>query len=219
MIDIAREIAATRRELGTGQFAAGEGRAIRLERTYDAPIDEVWDALTSFERISRWFLPISGESRVGGQYQLEGNAGGEILACDRPARIRVSWVFGVPASPRDVSEVEIRLTPAGERTTVVLEHIGLVPDEMWDQFGPGALGAGWDGGVLGLALHLRGGTVGDPIAWQLSDEGRAYVTRSSEAWGEAHAASGAEAETVARTVANTIAFYTTVPEESPATSA
>jgi hypothetical protein len=27
------------------------------------------------------------------------------------------------------------------------------------------------------------------VAWQLSDEGRAFLTRSSEAWGEAHRAS------------------------------
>ena len=57
---------------------------------------------------------------------------------------------------------------------------------MWEQFGPGAVGVGWDGGVLGLALHLRGGSVGDPIAWQLSAEGRDFFARSSEAWGAAN---------------------------------
>ena len=38
-------------------------------------------------------------------------------------------------------------------------------------------------GLLGLALHLRGQTVGDSTAWQVSDEGRSFYTRSSEAWG------------------------------------
>ena len=37
MIDIVREIEAVRREVGTGRIAAGEGRAVRLRRTYDAP--------------------------------------------------------------------------------------------------------------------------------------------------------------------------------------
>jgi uncharacterized protein YndB with AHSA1/START domain len=213
MIDIVREIEAVKREVGTGRTAAGEGHAIRLERTYGADIEDVWDALTNPERIGRWFLPISGDYRIGGHYQFEGNAGGEIVACDRPDRLRVTWVYGVPASPADVSEIEIRLTAAGEAaTTLVLEHVAIVPDEMWDQFGPGAVGVGWDGGVLDLALHLRGGSVDDPIAWQLSDEGRAFFTRSSEAWGVANEAAGADPAAAATMVANTTAFYTTVPE-------
>ena len=61
MIDIVHEIDAVQREVGSGRIAAGEGRTVRLRRTYDAPIEDVWDALTSPERISRWFLPISGD--------------------------------------------------------------------------------------------------------------------------------------------------------------
>ena len=48
----------------------------------------MWDAVTSAERIPRWFLPISGDLRLGGRYQLEGNAGGEVLECAPPARRR-----------------------------------------------------------------------------------------------------------------------------------
>ena len=85
---------------------------------------------------------------------------------------------------------------------------------MWAEYGPGAVGVGWDGGLLGLTLHLRGGSVGDgPIAWQLSDEGRAFSVRSSEAWGEANLASGADPEAVARGVANTTQFY--APDPAP----
>jgi hypothetical protein len=47
MIDIVREIDAVQREVGHGRIPAGEGRMIRLHRTYDAAIDDVWDALTS----------------------------------------------------------------------------------------------------------------------------------------------------------------------------
>jgi hypothetical protein len=53
-------------------------------RRYDTSIEDLWDALTSAERIPRWLLPISGELRLGGRYQLEGNAGGEILRCEPP---------------------------------------------------------------------------------------------------------------------------------------
>jgi hypothetical protein len=150
---------------------------------------------------------------VGGRYQLEGNAGGEILTCERPHRLRVTWVYGEVASPSDVSELEVRLTPAGEGTTTLeLEHTAIVPDERWDQFGPGAVGVGWDGGLLGLTLHLRGKSVGDSMAWQLSDEGRDFFGRSSAAWGAANEAAGADPAAAARAVANTTAFYAPEPD-------
>jgi len=213
MIDIIREIEAVERHVGTGPHAAGEGHVIRLRRTYDAPIDDVWDALTNPDRIGRWFLPISGDYRLGGRYQFEGNAGGEILECDRPRRLRVSWVYGEVSSPADVSEVVLRLTPAGDEATIVeLEHTAIVPDEFWTTYGPGAVGVGWEGGLLGLSLHLSGGSVDDPIAWQMSDEGRAFNSLSSEAWGAASLAAGEDPVAVATMVANTTQFYAPDPE-------
>ena len=208
MIDIVREIEAVQREVGEGQIPAGTGKAIRLRREYDAPIEDVWDALTNPERINRWFLPISGDFRLGGEYQFEGNAGGKIVACERPNRLKVTWAYGENISDTDISEVELRLSSVDAETTrFELEHIAVVPDEFWDQFGPGAVGVGWDGGVLGLGLHLAGGKIDDPMAWQLSDEGREFNTRSSEAWGAAFAASGASPEAVERAVAGSTAFY------------
>jgi uncharacterized protein YndB with AHSA1/START domain len=208
MIDIVREVEAVQRELGEGRIPAGVGKAVHLRREYEAPIDDVWDALTDPERISRWFLPISGEYRVGGHYQLEGNAGGEILTCERPNRLRVTWVYGENPTDADISEVEVRLSDVdGERTALELVHTAVVPDEFWTQFGPGAVGVGWDGALLGLALHLRGGSVDDPVAWQLSPEGREFNTRSSQAWGDASRAAGIDPELVDSMVANTTEFY------------
>jgi uncharacterized protein YndB with AHSA1/START domain len=216
MIDIVREIEATRREVGEGGIPAGVGRAVRLQREYDAAIDEVWDAVTNPERIGRWFLPISGDYRIGGRYQLEGNAGGEIVACERPNHLKLTWVYGVAASPQDVSEVEIRLAALSEeRTRFELEHTAVVPEDRWAEYGPGAVGVGWDGGVLGLALHLQGGSIDDPIAWQMSADGREFFTRSSIAWGEANRAAGADAEAAAKAVANTTAFYAPDPANAP----
>ena len=214
MIDIVREIDAIHRAVGTGRIAAGEGKAITLRRTYDAPIDDVWDALTNPERIGRWFLPISGDYRLGGRYQFEGNAGGEIVACERPNRLRVTWVYGMAASPADISELEVRLSTAGaEATTLELEHTAIVPDDRWAEYGPGAVGVGWDGGLLGLSLHLRGESIEDPEAWQVSDEARSFYTRSSEAWGAANQAAGADPEVAAKGVANTTQFYAPDPEQ------
>ena len=214
MIDVVREIEATQREVGSGQIEAGEGHTVRIRRTYNAPIDDVWDALTNPARIGRWFLPISGDFRLGGTYQFEGNAGGTIQSCERPNRLLVTWVYGDTSDPASVSEVEVRLTPTGnEATDVQLIHTAVVPEEMWDQFGPGAVGVGWEGGVLGLELHLQGreSEIADREAWPFTEEGREFMRLSSEAWGEASRAAGEDEETVARNVANSFAFYTGDP--------
>jgi uncharacterized protein YndB with AHSA1/START domain len=214
MIDVSHQIEATEREVGTGTIAAGEGHTVRLRRTFSAGIDDVWDAVTNPERIARWFLPVSGDLRVGGRFQLEGNAGGEILACDPPHRFLITWAPMDTGNPADVSEVEVRLTPDGDgRTILELAHTAVVPEEAWPVFGPGAVGVGWDGGLLGLALHVEGGgSIDDPAAWPLSEEGRDFYTRSSEAWGAANVAAGADPDAAARAVANSTAFYTTMPD-------
>ncbi len=223
MIDVVREVGAAEREVGSGRIAAGEGRTVRVRRNYDAPIEDVWDALTNPARIGRWFLPISGDLRLGGRYQFEGNAGGEIVACERPERLLVTWVYGESGDPADVSDVEVRLTSAGQESTVFeLAHTAVVPDEMWEQFGPGAVGVGWDGGLLGLSLHLRGGeaAIGDREAWPFTEEGREFYRLASEAWGAANRAAGAPEDVVSHNVAATTAFYTTDPtaSEQPAES-
>ncbi len=217
MIEIVREIEAVRREVGTKTIPAGAGQTVTLTRDFDAPIEDVWNALTTPDRISRWFLPIEAEMRIGGHYQLTGQAGGEILECQRPSRFKITWAYGENITPEQISEVEVRLTAIDEgRTQLRLEHAAVSPPEMWDQFGPGAVGVGWDQGLLGLGLYLgTGATVEDPVAWQLSAEGIEYATRSSEAWGAANRAAGADPEVVERNVANTTAFYTTVPEAPP----
>ena len=140
----------------------------------------MWDALTNPERIGRWFLPISGDYRIGGRFQFEGNAGGEIVACERPNRLLVTWGNVESGNPADLSDLEVRLTSIGDdSTTFELIHTAAVPEEMWAEYGPGAVGVGWEGGLMGLGLHLGGGSVDDPIAWQMSDEGRGFFARSS----------------------------------------
>jgi uncharacterized protein YndB with AHSA1/START domain len=211
MIDVMNELDTIRREVATGQLSVGEAQVVRLQRTYDAAIEDVWDALTNPERIQRWFMPLTGDFRVGGTYQLEGNAGGRIVACDRPNSFRVTWIYGPDADPEG-SVVDVKLASTGDESTAFeLIHTAVVPEEFWGAYGPGAVGVGWDGALLGLALHLRGGSIDDPTAWQLSDEGKAYSIGSSQRWGAAHQAAGADPETVAQTIANTTAFYTGDP--------
>ena len=83
-------------------------RAVTLARSYKTTVEDVWDAVSNGERIPRWFLPISGDLKLGGRYQLEGNAGGVITACERPSYFAVTWEFG-----GDVSWVEVRISDDG----------------------------------------------------------------------------------------------------------
>jgi uncharacterized protein YndB with AHSA1/START domain len=215
MKDLIDELHAVTREVGSDTLPAGEARVVTLSRSYPADIDDVWDAITNHERIPRWFLPISGDLRLGGRYQLEGNAGGEIRACEPPRRLQVTWNMANPTGPDDVSIVEVLLDGGddGGDTTLTLIHTAVVPPEMWDNFGPGAVGVGWDGAVLGLAAHLAGETLPDPSELEKDPAMRAFYVASSEAWGEAYRASGVDEETAKRAAAATTEFYAPPLEE------
>ena len=208
MIDIIGALAAVHRETGRRPLPGGEARTVRLQRHYDADIEDVWDALTTAERINRWFLPVSGDLRLGGHYQFEGNAGGEVLQCEPPRLLKVSWIFGEPAEG-DVSEVEVRLAEDGGKTVLDLEHVATVDAERWSTYGPGAVGVGWEGALLGLGLHLGGGEMTDEArrAWSESPEAKQFMTGSAEAWGAAMTAAGSTRDEAATAIRNTIDFY------------
>ncbi|WP_228010229.1 SRPBCC family protein [Nonomuraea phyllanthi] len=61
------------------ELVDGERKVLTLRRRYDAEVEDVWGACTDAERLSRWFLPVTGGLKLGGSYQLEGSAGGETL--------------------------------------------------------------------------------------------------------------------------------------------
>ncbi|MEH1055547.1 SRPBCC family protein [Micromonospora sp. CPCC 206171] len=211
MSDVTHQISAVRRTVGSRTLEAGEARVMTISQTYDAPLEDLWDACTNAERIPRWFLPVSGELRLHGRYQLEGNAGGTIQRCDPPKSFAATWEYG-----DEVSWIEVRLTPEGDgRTRFELEHVAHVDDERWTEFGPGAVGVGWDLGLLGLASHLAADGSGispeQAEAWMGSDEGRRFVTLSSESWGEASIAAGTDPAAARAATARTTAFYTGAP--------
>jgi uncharacterized protein YndB with AHSA1/START domain len=212
MIDVTGEISAVRREVGGRVLAAGEARVVTLSRSYPAELADVWDACTNPDRIPRWFLPVSGELRLGGRYQLEGNAGGVVERCDPPHGFDATWEFG-----GEVSWVELRLADEGAgRTRFQLDHIAHVDDERWAEFGPGAVGVGWDGAVLGLSLHLTGRESIDPAKvaeWAASDEGRRFYTASSEGWYGASVAAGTDPAAARAAADRTTAAYTGTPAD------
>lgn len=184
MIDIVNQINAIHRRIGEHPVATGAGRSLLLRRAYDAPVQEVWSACTRADRIARWLAPIDGDLRPGGRFQLKGNAGGEILRCEEPHLIKVTWGTGEGMA----TEVEVRLAPDRDGGTVLeLEHSAPaeIVDEMVRAYGPGGtigIGGGWDLTLLGLDLFLRGAPV-DPATWEGTPEAREFATRSCHRWG------------------------------------
>jgi uncharacterized protein YndB with AHSA1/START domain len=203
----------------TGRPADGRpANVVRIQQTFDASREEVWDACTNIERIPRWLMPITGDLRLGGTYQLQGNAGGTILACEAGQAVAITWEYG-----GEVSWVD--LTPSGPDagpTTVTVEHAAPAGDPRWKEFGPGAVGIGWDMMILGLAQHLSGHgsiTPEEAMGWTISDEGRAFMSGSGDRWRHAHVASGEPPELAQSAADRTLAAYTGSPDAAEAADA
>ena len=209
-IDIARLVGAVSRGMATRDHRGKPARVVVASRDYDTTVEDLWDALTNPERIPRWFLPVSGDLRLGGRYQLEGNASGEITKCEPPRHLDVTWEFG-----GDTSWVEVELEAnASGRATLRLEHVSHIPedDKFWNQYGPGATGVGWEQALWGLELHLqKEGTAIRPEeaeAWLATDDGKFYIAKSSEAWGQAAISFGMAASIARAAAQETTKFYT-----------
>jgi uncharacterized protein YndB with AHSA1/START domain len=205
MIDVTHQINAVRRTVGSRTLEAAEARVVTISQAYDTDADDLWDACTDIDRIPRWFLPITGDLKVGGHYQLDGNAHGTILTCDPPREFTATWECG-----DDVSWIELRVIGEGpHRSRFELQHISHV-DDHWEQFGPGAVGMGYDGALVGLALHVSTGKAVDSLAgqqWMTSEEGRQFMKLSGEAWYEANIASGADAQWARSAADRCVAAY------------
>lgn len=209
MKDVLDELSAARRKMGTATLPAGKAYTMELTRRYDAPLDDVWDAITNPERIGRWMKTVTGDLRLGGAFELDGGEHGEILECEPPRVLRVSWMFGPGADEwPGTSEVEVRLSPGSSGgTEFELVHAAAVGEPMFPTYGPGAGGVGWDLHLLTLASFLSGGEILEHEEFSSSAAGREFSRRSAAAWGEAHLAGGGEPGHVAAAVKATTAFY------------
>lgn len=184
-MDIVNEVTNTHRELGNTPVAAGAGRSLLLRRRYGAPAEDVWNALTDKVRLQRWLGEVEGDLRAGGSFELKGNASGEILGCQEPRLLKVTWA----AMPGMVTEVEVRLAPGEDGGTVLeLDHSSPaeIIDELVRSHGPGGtigVGCGWDLTLLALDLHLRGREF-NPATWEDLPEAQEFAVRACHAWGD-----------------------------------
>ena len=207
-LHVESHLAAVERTVSSLERDGQPARAVTLARSYATTVADLWDAVTSGDRIARWFLPVGGNLELGGRFQLEGNAGGTITHCEPPSFLAVTWEFG-----DNVSWVEARLREDGTgRARLELTHTALLSDH-WTEFGPGAVGVGWEMGLLGMELHLTRPNEPkiDAQTFHLTLEGKALHTGSSEAWGEAAIVAGADPAAARAAARRTTAFYTGEP--------
>lgn len=112
--------------------AEDSAQVVRIERTFDAPAEDVFDAWTSEEVIARWFKPAQGwqeasaevDLRVGGSIRVvmrspEGapvGAGGQYTLIERPHRLAFTWTFD--DDPSNQQMIELEFTELDGATTV-----------------------------------------------------------------------------------------------------
>ena len=114
---------------------------VRIERTYDAPPEAVFDAWTNPEVLRRWWKLSESDDvevadvdlRVGGGYRLsmrsadgeEHTVAGQYREVERPHRLVYSWAWqgtGPTAGYESLVAVSFNGEEGGARTTVVIEQ-------------------------------------------------------------------------------------------------
>lgn len=128
---------------------------LRLERTYEASAEEVFNAWTNPEVLRRWWranpawvTPVAEvDLRVGGRYRIsmedpqsgeKHTVSGEYSEVSRPRRLVYSWEWEQGGGRHGhASTVTVDFHAEGERTKVVLEHTGLESPESRDRHAQG----------------------------------------------------------------------------------
>ena len=127
-------------------MAEEAARVVRIERTFEAPAEDVFDAWTSEEVIGRWFRPKEGwreadaevDLRVGGKIRVvmrtpDGEpveAGGEYTLIERPYRLAFTWTF--EDDPSNQQMIELEFTERDGVTTVLFVNSDISEAERRD---------------------------------------------------------------------------------------
>jgi uncharacterized protein YndB with AHSA1/START domain len=168
-------------ELRRRTIPAGEARVAVFTRTYATTVEDLWDACTDPERLRRWYVPVTGDLRVGGTFEQVNMGSGTILACDAPHLLKLSLGGGV-------DEIEVRLSAGAEDGTAMLElqHATTLDShdiggQMYDAIF--CMGGGYYPRLLALDLHLRGALPDDydSAAFHLNPDMRPTIERGSAA--------------------------------------
>jgi uncharacterized protein YndB with AHSA1/START domain len=122
-------------------------RVLRIQRTFEAPAERVFEAWTSEEVLRRWLHGMPGwqtptaevDLRVGGRIRVvmrdrtdraESGATGEYRVVDRPHRLVFTWVWD--DQPDQPQLIELEFSEQGGATTVLMTNSSIPTDERWE---------------------------------------------------------------------------------------
>jgi len=123
-------------------------QSIVIERTYDAPVAKVWEALTDNNKIKQWYFQLASfEPKEGFEFEfLAGDANKEFLhKCKITAvipnkKLAYTWRYdGYPGN----SEVTFELFDEGDKTRLKLTHTGVETFPDINDFRKENFVAGW----------------------------------------------------------------------------
>lgn len=143
-----------------------------LTRTFTAPVEDVWAAITEPERLGRWFGtwtgdPATGQVRVRWDYEEE--VGDEIYvidACEAPHHLRV---HNVNDDADQVWTLDLRLRQEGATTVLDFAQV------MTETLPVTDVGPGWEYYLDRLAQSITTGAV-STVGWDgYLDLGPAYA--------------------------------------------
>ena len=128
-----------------------------IERTYNAPVDLVWKAITDKEQMKHWYFDLAAfKPEIGFEFHFDGNSDEKIYhhVCKITElvpgkKIAYSWRY---KDYEGDSTVCFELFAEGNRTRLKLTHEGLetFPKNNRD-FAPESFAAGWTH-IIGTAL-------------------------------------------------------------------
>jgi uncharacterized protein YndB with AHSA1/START domain len=146
--------------------APSDSTAVRIERTFSAPAQVVFEVWTSAEALRRWYPPGADwdtpvaevDLRVGGRLRIvmrspkgeEFGGGGEFREIAPPTRLVFTWAWDRPDVAEGTQLVEVDFIEHRDgATTVVLTNRGLR-----DQASRESHREGWDGSFDNLERVL-----------------------------------------------------------------
>jgi uncharacterized protein YndB with AHSA1/START domain len=116
-------------------------KTIQREILIPQPREQVWRAISESASLAEWMYPNDFEPRVGHHFtfQVPPNpkvgfdglvVSCEVLECEAPSRLVLSWTVGGPVVNTRVS---FRLERDGDGTRLVFEHSGFDVSQPWGE--------------------------------------------------------------------------------------
>lgn len=134
----------TQRSVGS----TGRTRSVLLRRTFPASVEQLWETCTKPVMLARWYGAVSGDLRLGGSVELQDVAAScEVLRCDAPNRLDVTWVDG-----DETTVVKLSLRTVDDGAELTLEQLGFLAPRA------GGHGSGWEREFGRLEMFLAGGS-------------------------------------------------------------